>query len=211
MGPAGSGKGTMSDLIDGDFPVKHISTGDMFREEIKHNTPLGQKANEYISKGNLVPDDVTIAMVKSRLAKDDCANGYLLDGYPRSLAQAVAIDDLGINCVINLTIDPQLLVDRIVYRRVCRECKAIYNLKASPSKVEGVCDKCQGELYQRSDDTYEKLMVRLESYARETEPVVDYYKEKGVVYDIDAGRPASDVYEEIKEVLTNLSKENKEN
>lgn len=208
MGPAGSGKGTMSSLIKEHFPVAHISTGDMFREEIKLNTSLGQEANSYISKGQLVPDDVTIAMVKSRLTHDDCANGFLLDGFPRSLAQAVAIDDIGINAVINLTIDENLLVDRIVYRRVCKKCGATYNLKNLPPKMEGICDKCGSELKQRNDDTYEKLMVRLESYARQTQPVVEFFREKGVVYDVDAGRTIDEIYSDIEKILTKVREEN---
>ena len=128
MGPAGSGKGTMSDLIADNYPVKHISTGNMFREEIRNNTELGQKANSYITQGKLVPDDVTVAMVKNRLSQEDCKDGYLLDGFPRSLVQAEAIKDLGINVVINLKIDENLLVDRIVYRRMCEDCKRFITL-----------------------------------------------------------------------------------
>lgn len=207
MGPAGAGKGTMSNLIKEHFTVAHISTGDMFRSEIKQNTSLGQAANSYISKGLLVPDDVTIAMVKSRLTRDDCKNGYLLDGFPRSLVQAEAIEDLGINAVINLTIDESLLVDRIVFRRVCKNCGATYNLKNLPPVKEGVCDKCGSELKQRSDDTYEKLMVRLDSYRNQTEPVVDFFREKGVVYDINAAGTIDEIYADIEKVLTKVMEE----
>ena len=206
MGPAGSGKGTMSDLIADNYPVKHISTGNMFREEIRNNTELGQKANSYITQGKLVPDDVTVAMVKNRLSQEDCKDGYLLDGFPRSLVQAEAIKDLGINVVINLKIDENLLVDRIVYRRMCEDCKAIYNIKLNPLKDEEHCEVCGGKLYQRSDDTYEKLMVRLESYTEETQPVVDYYR-KSVVYDVDAGQSIEDVYKQIDQILTKIMEE----
>ena len=208
MGPAGSGKGTMSELITENFSVAHISSGDMFRYEIKHQTELGQKAQSYITQGLLVPDDVTIAMVKSRLQKDDCQNGYLLDGFPRSLAQAEAIDDLGINVVINLVIDEQLLVDRIVYRRLCKNCGAIYNIKLQKLADNEVCEKCGGSLHQRDDDTYEKLMVRLDSYRDETQPVVEYYRNKGIVYDIDAGQSKEDVYVQISKVLKEIGGEN---
>ncbi|HQB32680.1 MAG TPA: adenylate kinase [Erysipelotrichaceae bacterium] len=207
MGPAGSGKGTMSDLIKDNYPVKHISSGSMFRDEIKQNTPLGQKVNSYLTQGILVPDDVTIELVRNRLSQEDCQNGYLLDGFPRSLVQAKAIEDLGINVVINLTIDEQLLVDRIVYRRLCEDCKTIYNIKLNPLKDEEHCEKCGGKLYQRSDDTYEKLMVRLESYLEETQPVIDYYREKGIVYDVDAGQSVEDVYKQIDEILTKIMEE----
>ncbi len=207
MGPAGSGKGTMSDLIEDNYPVKHISTGSMFRDEIRNNTPLGQKANSYMTQGLLVPDDVTVELVKNRIIKDDCKDGYLLDGFPRSLVQAEAIEGLGINVVLNLTIEEHLLVDRIVYRRLCEDCKAIYNIKLQPLKDEEHCEKCGGKLYQRVDDSYDKLMVRLHSYQEETQPVVDYYRKKGVVYDIDAGQAVEDVYKQIDEILTKIMEE----
>lgn len=207
MGPAGSGKGTMSDVIEDNYPVKHISSGSMFRDEIRNNKPLGQKANSYITQGLLVPDDVTVELVRNRITKDDCKDGYLLDGFPRSLVQAEAIDDLGINVVLNLTIEEHLLVDRIVYRRICEDCKAIYNVKLNPLKDEEHCEKCGGKLYQRSDDTYDKLMVRLHSYEEETKPVVDYYRQKGIVYDVDAGQSVEDVYKQIDEILTKIMEE----
>ena len=209
MGPAGSGKGTMSERICADCQIPHISTGDMFREELKLNTELGQQAQSYMSQGLLVPDEVTIAMVKSRISRDDCANGYLLDGFPRSLPQAMAISDLDIDAVINLKIDEQLLVDRIVERRICRNCGAIYNRISLPSKVEGVCDQCGGELYQRSDDSYEKLRVRLDSYHNETQAAVDYFRDRGLVYDIDAGQAKEDVYRDIQAALAEVKGEEK--
>ncbi len=209
MGPAGSGKGTMSERICADYRIAHISTGDMFREELKLNTELGQQAQSYMSQGLLVPDEVTIAMVKSRILRDDCANGYLLDGFPRSLPQAMAISDLDIDAVINLKIDEQLLVDRIVERRICRNCGAIYNRVSMPSKVEGVCDQCGGELYQRSDDSYEKLRVRLDSYHNETQAAVDYFRDRGLVYDIDAGQAKEDVYRDIQAILAEVKGEEK--
>ena len=207
MGPAGAGKGTMSEMICETYQVPHISTGDMFREEVKNNTPLGLEAQRYMSAGLLVPDEVTIAMVKSRLSREDCANGYLLDGFPRSLPQAIAISDLDMNAVINLKIDEQLLVQRIVDRRICRQCGAIYNLVTLPSKVEGVCDVCGGELYQRSDDTYEKLKVRLDSYHNETQAAVDYFRDKGIVYDINAGQAIDDVFKDIQTALAKVKGE----
>ena len=209
MGPAGSGKGTMSERICADYRIPHISTGDMFREELKLNTELGQQAQSYMSQGLLVPDEVTIAMVKSRISRDDCANGYLLDGFPRSLPQAMAISDLDIDAVINLKIDEQLLVDRIVERRICRNCGAIYNRISLPSKVEGVCDQCGGELYQRSDDSYEKLRVRLDSYHNETQAAVDYFRDRGLVYDVDAGQAKEDVYRDIQAALAEVKGEEK--
>ena len=207
MGPAGSGKGTVSDKIVETYQLQHISTGDMFRDEIKRETSLGREANSYITKGLLVPDDVTIRMVKKRLKRKDCQNGYILDGFPRSVPQAEAIEEIGINCVLNLTIDKQVLEDRIVYRRICKQCGAAYNLKSLPPMVEDVCDKCGGQLYQRADDSLEKLEVRLNSYENETRPVVDLYREKGVVYDIDAAQSPQQVFNQVKEVLDRIKGE----
>ncbi|MBO4217979.1 MAG: adenylate kinase [Erysipelotrichaceae bacterium] len=207
MGPAGAGKGTVSERICADYKVPHISTGDMFREELRNNTPLGQQAQAYMSQGLLVPDEVTIAMVKSRLSRQDCADGYLLDGFPRSLPQAIAISDLDIDAVINLKIDEQLLVDRIVERRICRNCGAIYNRVSLPSKVEGVCDNCGGELYQRGDDTYEALRVRLDSYHNETQAAVDYFRDMGIVYDVNAGQGKEEVYRDVQAALAKVKGE----
>jgi len=172
MGPAGAGKGTMSELIEENYHLQHISTGDMFRENLKNNTELGQKAKSYMDQGLLVPDDVTIEMVLDRLERDDCKQGYLLDGFPRSLVQANVFDtkvmdsQLEINLVINLVVNEEDLISRIENRRVCRNCGATYNLITIPSKVEGVCDECGGELYQRSDDNRESLTKRLQSTKR---------------------------------------------
>ena len=207
MGPAGAGKGTVSERICADYKVPHISTGDMFREELRNNTPLGQQAQAYMSQGLLVPDEVTIAMVKSRLSRQDCADGYLLDGFPRSLPQAIAISDLDIDAVINLKIDEQLLVDRIVERRICRNCGAIYNRVSLPSEVEGVCDNCGGELYQRGDDTYEALRVRLDSYHNETQAAVDYFRDMGIVYDVNAGQGKEEVYRDVQAALAKVKGE----
>ena len=205
MGPAGVGKGTMSRYIKTYYNIPHISTGDMFREEIKNQTPLGQEAQRYISQGLLVPDGVTIAMVKERLSRDDCKNGYLLDGFPRSLPQAQAIEDLGINAVINLKIDEEVLVNRITNRRVCEDCSTTYNLITIPPIKEGICDKCGGKLIQREDDTYEKLMTRLKSYHEQTECLAEtYYRDKGIVHDINADQTKESEFEDIKKVLTEV-------
>ena len=194
MGPAGSGKGTMSERIRDHFQIPHISTGDMFRENIKKKTGLGLTAQSYINDGKLVPDSLTVAMVKDRINKDDCSVGYLLDGFPRSLPQAmalgkIAVDDKAVQIVLNLTIPFDELVSRITGRRLCRSCGSIYHIASHPSKVEGVCDHCGGELYQRSDDTVESLKVRLNEYEMNTRPVLDYYSKKGLVVDIDASLP----------------------
>ncbi len=211
MGPAGAGKGTMSEKIMEHYGITHISTGDMFREEMRNNTELGQAAKSYIEAGKLVPDEVTIAMVNSRISKGDCGEGYLLDGFPRSLAQAEAYDlsvegtDMAVNTVVNLAIDRELLISRIENRRICRDCGAVYNLISSPSMVEGVCDRCGGELYQRVDDNRERLVVRMQEYENETEPVLDYYRAKGLVHDVDASLSIEEVWQQIDEILAGLA------
>lgn len=206
MGPAGSGKGTMSERIRDHFQIPHISTGDMFRENIKKKTGLGLTAQSYINDGKLVPDSLTVAMVKDRIDKDDCSAGYLLDGFPRSLPQAmelgkIATGDKSVELVLNLTIPFDELVNRITGRRLCKGCGSIYHTIAHPSKVEGVCDNCGGQLYQRADDTVESLKVRLAEYENNTRPVLDYYSKKGLVVNIDASLPIDEVWQQVKKAL----------
>ena len=206
MGPAGSGKGTMSERIRDHFQIPHISTGDMFRENIKKKTGLGLTAQSYINDGKLVPDSLTVAMVKDRIDKDDCSAGYLLDGFPRSLPQAmelgkIATGDKSVELVLNLTIPFDELVNRITGRRLCKRCGSIYHTIAHPSKVEGVCDNCGGQLYQRADDTVESLKVRLNEYENNTRPVLDYYSKKGLVVNIDASLPIDEVWQQVKRAL----------
>ena len=206
MGPAGSGKGTMSERIRDHFQIPHISTGDMFRENIKKKTGLGLTAQSYINDGKLVPDSLTVAMVKDRIDKDDCSAGYLLDGFPRSLPQAmelgkIATGDKSVDLVLNLTIPFDELVNRITGRRLCKRCGSIYHTIAHPSKVEGVCDNCGGQLYQRADDTVESLKVRLTEYENNTRPVLDYYSKKDLVVNIDASLPIDEVWQQVKRAL----------
>lgn len=181
MGPPGAGKGTLAKQLKEALNLVHISTGDMFREAIKAQTELGVLAASYINKGDLVPDDVTIGLVKERLSQKDCEAGFLLDGFPRTLAQAEALDEIAksisrpIEAVINLDCDNEELVRRISGRRVCKDCGAPYHVVTMKPKVEGVCDLCGGELYQRKDDNEEALKVRLTHYNSETKPLLDYY------------------------------------
>ena len=187
MGPPGAGKGTQAKVLTAKYSVPHISTGDMFREAIKEGTPLGKLAASYINDGHLVPDDVTIGLVKERLSKDDCANGYLLDGFPRTIPQAEALDKLTkeigreITYVINIDTPKEELISRICGRRVCKKCGAPYHIVNVKPKVDGVCDICGGELIQRPDDNEEALNTRLEAYTKQTKPLLDYYEKAGLL------------------------------
>ena len=192
MGPPGAGKGTLAKQLKDALNLVHISTGDMFRDAIKAGTELGNLAASYINKGDLVPDDVTIGLVRERLSQSDCANGFLLDGFPRTLPQAEALQGMTkeisreIDVVVNLDCDNAELVRRISGRRVCRNCGAPYHIITLKPKVEGVCDLCGGELYQRKDDNEEALKVRLEHYVQDTKPLLDYYDKLGLLKSFDS-------------------------
>lgn len=210
MGPAGAGKGTMSDLILKEYDIPHISTGDMLRENVRSNTDLGKEAKSYMDAGKLVPDGVINAMVEKRLQEPDCQKGYLLDGFPRTLVQAEAFakieESIGkpVQSVIALEVGFDVLTERITGRRICPKCGAIYHIKNKPSKVEGVCDECGSELTQRKDDTVEQLKVRMDEYEKSTKPVIDFYEERGIVSHIDAAKPTDVVFQQVKEVLSKL-------
>ena len=203
MGPAGAGKGTMSDLILKEYDIPHISTGDMLRDNVRNNTELGNLAKSYMDAGNLVPDDVIIAMVEKRLQEDDCQKGYLLDGFPRTLVQAEAFEKIEnkigkpVECVIALEVGFDTLVERITGRRICPKCGAIYHIHNKPSKVEGICDVCGSELTQRKDDTVEQLTVRMDGYEKSTKPVIDFYDKRGIVSYIDASQETAAVFETV--------------
>lgn len=207
MGVAGSGKGTMAEYIKKYYGIPHISSGEMFRDSIRQETPLGLLAKQYIDHGLLVPDDVTIQMVRDRISQPDCANGYLLDGFPRTMIQTGAfeklIDDthLELDKVINLNVEFDVLEERITGRRLCKDCGAIYNIHNHKPKVDGVCDICGGELYQRSDDTLQQLEIRIKEYEHLTKPVIDFYIGKGDVIQIDASKEVPAVWADLKEAL----------
>ena len=208
MGGPGAGKGTMSAKIVEKFNVNHISTGDIFRSEIGNGTELGLEAKSYMDKGLLVPDELVNNMVKSYLDKlEDKKNGFLLDGYPRTLEQAKAFDALAgdgalsIDKVIAMDIPFDVLAGRITGRRLCKECGEIYHLQSKPPMVEGKCDVCGGDLYQRKDDTVESLTVRLDEYSKQTAPVLDYYEQKGSVARINADQPIENVWSDVLKAL----------
>lgn len=207
MGPPGAGKGTQAEKIVTSFGIPHISTGDAFRAAMKQGTPLGVKAKEYVDQGLLVPDDVTIGIVRERLAQDDCQKGFLLDGFPRTISQAEALDEIlasmgkGLEHVINLEVDRGLLLARLTGRRICKSCGATYHLIFNPPAKENVCDKCSGELYQRSDDTEEKVGTRLDEYTNKTAPLLEYYRNKGLLRQVDGEKEIDDVTSAISTIL----------
>jgi adenylate kinase len=207
MGPPGAGKGTQAEKLVDLYQIPHISTGDMFRKAQKDGTELGLKAKSYMDQGQLVPDEVTVGIVKERLAEADCKEGFLLDGFPRTVQQADALDtilaelDMALDCVVNIEVDKAFLVDRLTGRRVCRTCGATYHIANKAPKVEGVCDKCGGELYQRGDDTIETVSNRLDVYAAQTAPLIDYYKSKGIMSSIDGSKSMEDVLADIRSAL----------
>lgn len=210
MGAPGSGKGTFSTKIKEEFNLNHISTGDIFRANIAGGTELGLQAKAYSEKGLLVPDEITNKMVKDYLnTLEDKKNGYLLDGYPRTLAQAKAFEemtngtDLAVEKIVYMDVPFDELTRRITGRRTCKKCGEIYNIYSKPTKVEGVCDVCGGELTQRKDDNEESLKVRLDEYAKNTEPVIAYYEEKNMVSRIDASKSMKEIWPELKEALKN--------
>jgi adenylate kinase len=207
MGPPGAGKGTQAELLIEKLQVPHISTGDMFRRAITEGTQLGKKAKEFMDKGELVPDNVTIGIVKERLMDEDCQKGYMLDGFPRTVPQAEALDtllaELGqkLDAVVYITVPEKELIKRITGRRVCKNCGATYHINFSPSQKENICDKCGGEVYQRDDDKLETVENRLKVYWKNTEPLINYYKDKGILKEIDGNKDMNKVFSEIGRAL----------
>ncbi|GAA0341220.1 adenylate kinase [Streptomyces olivoreticuli] len=202
VGPPGAGKGTQAAYLAKNLAIPHISTGDLFRANISQGTPLGQKAQEYMRAGQLVPDEVTIGMAKDRMEQPDAANGFLLDGFPRNLAQAESLDeilkadDLRLDAVLDLEVPEDEVVKRIAGRRICRrDSSHVFHVIYNAPKTEGVCDACGGELYQRDDDHEDTVRDRLEVYHTQTEPIIDYYKAQGLVVTISALGPVAEVTE----------------
>lgn len=210
LGAPGSGKGSQCKWITKDYNVPHISTGDILRKNIADGTELGLKAKEYMDKGNLVPDELVIDLLKARLDENDCKeNGFLLDGFPRTVAQAEALDGylnengIEIDKVINLEVPDEEIMSRAINRRTCEnpECKEIYNLRDNPPKVEGICDKCGSNLFVRKDDNEETVANRLKVYHEQTEPLIEYYKEKGKVATIIGQERLEDTIALVKAIL----------
>ena len=207
MGPPGAGKGTQAANLVKEFSIPHISTGDMFRAAVKEGTELGKKAKACMDEGRLVPDDVTIGIVRERLQKSDCRKGFILDGFPRTVEQADALksilDELKINLtrVIDISASKDELIERAVGRRICKKCGATYHVKFSPTKKEGVCDACGGETYQRADDSEETMRNRLSVYEQQTKPLIDYYQKAKLYSRIDGSQQIEKVYDDVKKSL----------
>lgn len=209
MGPPGGGKGTQCEVLTKELKITHISTGDMFRENVKAGTDLGKKAKEYMDNGQLVPDELVVAMVKDRLSKPDCENGFLLDGFPRTTPQAEALDaalkDMGIklDAVLNIAVPRERLLGRLTGRRVCRSCGSTYHVLFNPPKNEGQCGSCGGELYQRSDDTETTVNQRLDVYEAQTAPLIEYYGKQGQLKEVNGDQ---DIKIVTKDVLASLGR-----
>jgi adenylate kinase len=209
LGPPGSGKGTQAKMIADKYKVKHISTGDILRENVRNNTPLGKEAKRYMDAGQLVPDSVLIDIIKDRLAKPDVKAGYMLDGYPRTIPQAEAMErilpGLGqkIDVVLNIDVPDGELVGRLSGRRMCK-CGSSYHVQFNPPKKEGVCDACGGELYHRDDDKAEAIMKRLDAYHKQTQPLIDYYTKKGIIANIRGSGDIKAIFGEIARVLDKI-------
>ncbi|TDA29762.1 MAG: adenylate kinase [Archaeoglobi archaeon] len=210
LGAPGAGKGTQAKFIVEKYGIPQISTGDMLREAVAKGTELGKKAKEFMSQGKLVPDEIVIGIVKERLRQKDCEGGFILDGFPRTIAQAEALDrimaEMGrkIDAVINISVPEEEIVRRIVNRRICRKCGAIYHLIYDPPKRPGICDKCGGELYQRDDDREEVVRQRFAVYRKSTQPLIDYYRKRGVLYEVDGTKDIVSVKSEILSILEKL-------
>lgn len=208
LGPPGAGKGTQAKSIAEWLNVPHISTGDIFRSNIKNETELGKKVKAYLNAGQLVPDELTIDLIWDRLDQSDCKNGFLLDGFPRTIPQAQALTDglakrsIALDRALLIDVPEQDLIDRLSGRRVCESCGAPYHVQTKPTKVEGVCDLCQGKVVQRPDDSLETVQDRIDVYKDQTYPLIGYYTAAGKLARVDGTRPVSDVFAEIQTVLS---------
>lgn len=207
LGPPGAGKGTQAAQFVEEYGVVHISTGDIFRSNIKDETELGLKVKSYLNEGKLVPDDLTIDLVWDRLDQDDAQHGFLLDGFPRTIAQAEAFDaglekrNLLLDGVIRIEVDEDILIRRLAGRRICSECGVTYHVDNHPPQVAGICDVCGEELIQRADDSEDTVKGRIDVYKEQTSPLIDYYREKGVLIEVDGSKSVEEVFEDIQNAV----------
>ena len=202
LGPPGAGKGTIASTISREFRFPHISTGDLFRAAIKNRTPLGERVRQITEKGDLVPDELTIQMVRERLTEADANGGFILDGFPRTIPQAEALDTIrGLDAAINFEVGEKLIIERLSGRRVCRACGAIFHIKFMPPRKEQICDTCGGELYTRKDDMIESILNRLTVYNAQTAPLISYYGERKLLINIDGSSDAASVCDTVCRML----------
>lgn len=207
MGPPGAGKGTQAEFLVKEYNIPHISTGDMFRKAIKEGTEMGLKAKSFMDQGQLVPDEVTVGIVRDRLNEEDCKKGFLLDGFPRTIAQAEALESIlknletSLDAALNIQVLRDALIERLTGRRVCKSCGASFHIVFNPSKKDNICEKCDGELYQREDDALETVGKRLDVYENQTAPLIDYYKKQNVLKNVDGNQSVENVLEDIKNVF----------
>lgn len=207
LGPPGAGKGTQAKMLVEEFSIPQISTGDILRAAVKDGTPMGKKAKEYMDAGGLVPDEVVVGIVRDRLQEEDCNNGFILDGFPRTVAQADALQtslqemNKELDRVISLEVDAEALVERLTGRRTCKECGRGYHVKFDPPRKAGICDVCGGPLFQRNDDQEETIRKRLQVYSEQTAPLIDYYRQAGVLMELDGMQPIPLVKQKILSLL----------
>ena len=212
LGAPGAGKGSQASRIAKEYQLPHISTGDIFRANLKEETELGKRAKSYMDKGELVPDDITIAMLLDRIHKEDCKNGYILDGFPRTIPQAEALKealakkDEKIELALDVDASDELIIKRMAGRRTCPACGAIYHIVTLPPKTEGICDRCGADLIQRKDDNEETVKNRLKIYHEVTEPLISYYKKEGILEEIDGAEELDKVFEKVKRIIHERSR-----
>jgi len=201
LGPPGAGKGTQAKLLSQRMEFLHLSTGDLLREAVKNQTPLGKKAKEYMDRGELVPDELIVQLIEETMPKD---GNVILDGFPRTVNQALALEEMlkgkgeKISKVLFFDVPDEVIIDRLSGRRVCSKCGAVYHVKYNPPKVEGVCDLCGGSLVQRDDDKEEVVKKRLEVYRKQTQPLIEFYQDRGIIYRLDAEKGVEELFEEVK-------------
>jgi len=201
LGPPGAGKGTQAKLLSQRMGFLHLSTGDLLREAVKNQTPLGKKAKEYMDRGELVPDELIVQLIEETMPKD---GNVILDGFPRTVNQALALEEMlkgkgeKISKVLFFDVPDEVIIDRLSGRRVCSKCGAVYHVKYNPPKVEGVCDLCGGSLVQRNDDKEDVVKKRLEVYRKQTQPLIEFYQDRGIIYRLDAGKGVEELFEEVK-------------
>ncbi|MFH1787248.1 MAG: adenylate kinase [archaeon] len=207
LGPPGSGKGTAASRVAPKFGIPHISTGELFRQNIEQATEIGQKAKEFMDKGLLVPDEIVIEMLKQRIEQEDCKKGFILDGFPRTIPQAEQLSEITeMDLIINMDVTEEVIIERLCSRICCSKCGKIYNLRGMNPKQEGVCDDCEGEIIQRDDDKPKVIQERLRVYRENTEPLIDFYKNKGNIIDIVCANPEQTPDETFQEVINAINK-----